>query len=61
MYAYYLVIAAEFSRNDDCVEGGLSMVLDSFPVLEELRTKHPEYFATLTKVEANFLAITYNR
>jgi hypothetical protein len=53
-----LFLAVDLSRNDECVEGGLSIVLDSIPVLEELRAKRPEYFVTLTKVEINFMAAT---
>ena len=41
------------SRFDDCVEGGESLILDAFPVLEELREKHPEQFEILTTVPAS--------
>ena len=44
-------------RNDDSIEGGLSMVLDSRPILEELKAEHPQHFATLTRVPATFMAI----
>ena len=42
-------------RNDDIVEGGVTVVLDSHPVLEEMREKHPQHFATLTRVHATFV------
>ena len=37
-------------RFDDCVEGGESVVVDTYPVLEEMRKKHPNEFNTLTRV-----------
>lgn len=39
-------------RND--VEGGRSSLLDVFPVINELRTKFPQHFTTLTEVPATF-------
>ena len=30
------------------------MLLDAFAVVEEMRVKHPQYFATLTRVPATF-------
>lgn len=50
-----------FYRNDTCVKGGESTLLDSFPVLEEMRECHPKHFATLTKVPATFQKIHYER
>ncbi len=44
-------------RNDDCLEGGLSMLLDTYPILKELKAKHPQHFATLTRVPATFIAL----
>jgi len=41
-------------RNDACVEGGESVLLDAFAVVEEMRVKHPQHFATLTRVPATF-------
>ena len=41
-------------RNDACVEGGESMLLDAFAVVEEMREKHPQHFATLARVPATF-------
>ncbi len=42
-------------RNDESVEGGVTVLLDLHPILEELRTKHPQHFATLTRVPATFM------
>ena len=39
-----------FFRFDDCVEGGESTVVDTVPVIEELRQKHPKYFKVLSRV-----------
>ena len=41
-------------RNDACVEGGKSVLLDAFAVVEELREKHPQHFATLSRIPATF-------
>ena len=48
-------------RFDPCVNGGESILLDTYPVLEELRQKHPEHFATLARVPATFQKIHYER
>ena len=48
-------------RNDFCVEGGQSIMLDSYPVVEELRAQHPKHFDTLTKIPATFDRIHYDR
>ena len=48
-------------RFDPCVNGGESILLDAYPVLEELRQKHPEHFATLARVPATFQKIHYER
>ena len=37
-------------RFDECVEGGESILVDSYPVLEELRQKHPKQFEVLTRL-----------
>ena len=37
-------------RFDDCIEGGESTFLDAYPVVEELRRKHPKHFEVLTRV-----------
>ena len=37
-------------RFDECIEGGESILVDSYPVLEELRKKHPKQFEVLTQV-----------
>ena len=36
------------------MEGGKSIVLDVVPVINELRTKFPQHFTTLTEVPATF-------
>lgn len=43
------------------MEGGESVVLDLFPVVEELRDKFPEHFQTLVRVPAVFQKIHYDR
>lgn len=48
-------------RNDECVEGGESVLLDMFAVAEELRTLHPQHFKTLTQVPATFQKVHYDR
>lgn len=48
-------------RFDPCVNGGECILLDAYPVLEELRQKHPEHFATLARVPATFQKIHYER
>lgn len=46
-----------YHRNDACIEGGESVVLDSFAVAEEMREKHPQLFATLTRIPITFQRI----
>ncbi|KAL5463316.1 hypothetical protein EMCRGX_G032208 [Ephydatia muelleri] len=46
---------------DDCVTGGESVLLDSLPVLEELKRKYPTYFDTLVSIPATFQKIHYER
>ena len=48
-------------RNDACVQGGRSILLDAFPVLEEMRRCFPIHFATLVRVPATFQKIHYDR
>lgn len=48
-------------RNDDCVEGGESVLLDILPVVEDMRRKFPQHFTTLTRVPATFERIHINR
>ena len=38
------------NRFDECVEGGESIVVDTYPVIEELREKYPKQFEVLTRV-----------
>ena len=39
-----------FKRFDDCVEGGESIIIDTYPIIEEFRIKHPKQFDVLTRV-----------
>ena len=48
-------------RNDDCVTGGETIVVDALAVAEKLRATHPHHFATLTRVPATFQRIHYER
>ena len=52
--AYSLTMWDAFCCLGTMWRGGLGVVLDSHILLEELRTKHPEHFATLTRVKATF-------
>lgn len=46
---------------DDCVSGGESVLLDSLPVLEELKRKYPVHFDSLVSIPATFQKIHYER
>jgi gamma-butyrobetaine dioxygenase len=48
-------------RNDECVDGGESVVIDTLAVVEKLRVTHPHHFATLVRVPATFQRIHYQR
>lgn len=48
-------------RNDECVKGGESVMLDAFFMAEQLRSEHPDHFKTLTRVPATFQKIHYDR
>ena len=48
-------------RNDSCVDGGLSLLLDVLPVVKEMREKHYDEFLTLTRVPATFQKIHFER
>lgn len=41
-------------RNDDCIVGGETILLDAYPIVEELRTKYPKHFKVLTNVFVRF-------
>ena len=49
------------NRNDACVVGGESVVVDGFAVLEKLRREYPQHFSTLARVPATFQKIHYER
>jgi len=48
-------------RNDDCVEGGESILIDAFEVAEHLRANHPRDFETLCSVPVRFQKIHWER
>ena len=48
-------------RNDECVEGGKNVLLDSFSLLEQLRVESPQHFATLARVPATFQNTAYSQ
>ena len=37
-------------RFDNCVEGGESIIVDTYPVIKQLRKEHPKQFEVLTRV-----------
>ena len=49
------------TRNDKCVKGGESIVVDALAVAEKLRVTHPHHFDTLVRVPATFHRIYYKR
>ena len=48
-------------RFDKCVEGGESILLDTYPIVEELRRKHPKQFDTLTRVSVPVKRLHYSK
>ena len=50
-----------YFRNDECVEGGKNVLLDSFSLLEQLRMESPQHFATLARVPATFQNTAYSQ
>jgi gamma-butyrobetaine dioxygenase len=48
-------------RNDECVTGGESTIVDALAVVEKLRVTHPHHFSTLVKVPTTFHRIHYER
>ena len=48
-------------RFDECVDGGDSILLDGFAVVEEMRKVYPKQFDTLTRVPTTFQKIRYER
>ena len=48
-------------RFDECIEGGESILLDAYPVVEEMRKTHPKQFEILTRVPATFQKVHYER
>ena len=50
-----------YYRNDNCVVGGDTIVVDALAVVERLRVTHPHHFDTLVRVPATFQRIHYNR
>ena len=58
---YIDIVCWIYCRNDACVEGGESVLLDAFAVVEEMRKKHPQHFATLARVPTTFQRIHSKR
>lgn len=50
-----------YFRNDECVEGGKNVLLDSFSLLEQLKMESPHHFATLARVPATFQNTAYSQ
>ena len=48
-------------KNDDCVEGGESILIDAFAVAEHLRANYPRDFETLCTVPVRFQKIHWER
>ena len=48
-------------RYDPEVEGGHSIFLDGFYVLEELRKSHPDDFENLVRIPATFQKVHFKR
>ncbi|CAI8039430.1 Gamma-butyrobetaine dioxygenase [Geodia barretti] len=48
-------------RNDSCVSGGDTIVVDALAVAEKLRLTHPNHFATLVRVPVTFQRVHYDR
>jgi len=48
-------------RQDECVEGGDSTLVDAFAAAEDLRRKHPHHFETLASTLVRFQKIHYER
>ena len=46
-----------YGRNDECVTGGLSLIVDGLAVVEKLRVTHPHHFDTLVRVPTTFQRI----
>ena len=55
---YFLIVSC---RNDDDIIGGESLLLDTYPVLEEMRVQHPKEFHKLTRIPATFQKIHHKR
>ena len=47
-------------RNDECVTGGESLIVDALAVVEKLRVTHPHHFDTLVRVPATFQRIYHS-
>jgi gamma-butyrobetaine dioxygenase len=48
-------------RNDECVTGGDSTIVDALAVVEKFRVTHPHHFSTLVRVPATFHSIHHDR
>lgn len=48
-------------RNDECVIGGESTLVDAFAAARDLRLKYPKHYETLSKIQVRFQKIHYDR
>ena len=46
-------------RNDPCVEGGASILIDAYPVVKQLQLTHPHHFKVLSTVPVPHMKIDY--
>ena len=46
-------------RNDPCVEGGESTLLDAYPVVKQLEKENPHHFEVLSTVQVPHMKIEY--
>ena len=58
---YVMMLLYGVNRNDECVEGGESTIVDALAVAEKLRVTHPHHFATLVRVPSTYHSIHYER
>lgn len=58
---YTLKFNVDWIRFDDCVQGGESILLDTYPILEKMKQQYPKQFNTLTRIPATFQKLHYER
>ena len=59
--SYVIHVCCGLYRNDDCVVGGDSTIVDALAVVEKFRVTHPHHFSTLVRVPATFHCIHSDR